>query len=340
MANKVTMATIAKKLGVSKNTVSLALRGAGGISEKTRRMVVETAARMGYTYTSLGKNVPESRNLCLVIPRSTQTALDFFSNIQMGIEDEAKKNNMNTILHYYDEAEADPQIPNCIRDGMVSGIITLGRVGRNMVRKLKTTGLPVVMVDNYFDDMEADCVLTDNHCGSYVATWHLIKNGHRNIAFYGEIKASVSFYDRYMGYRKALEDAGLAVPCHCAALTGCPEMILPEDLAEILRRIKAEGDFPTGFVCCNDAAAITLCKALKQLGIDIPGEVSVIGFDDISGASHIEPELTTMRVRRESMGRRAVNMLLARLSGNGGAGEKLLLSASLVERSTVKRPDA
>lgn len=79
---------------------------------------------------------------------------------------------------------------------------------------------------------------------------------------------------------------------------------------------------------------------MKQLGIDIPGEVSVIGFDDISGASHIEPELTTMRVRRESMGRRAVNMLLARLSGNGGAGEKLLLSASLVERSTVKRPDA
>ncbi|HPP35374.1 MAG TPA: LacI family DNA-binding transcriptional regulator, partial [Clostridiales bacterium] len=98
MANKVTMATIARKLGVSKNTVSLALRGVGGISDKTRRMVIETAAKMGYNYKSVGKKIPESRNLCLVIPKSTQASLDFFSQIQMGIEDEAKKNNMNTIL--------------------------------------------------------------------------------------------------------------------------------------------------------------------------------------------------------------------------------------------------
>jgi len=338
MANKVTMATIARKLGVSKNTVSLALRGVGGISDKTRRMVIETAAKMGYNYKSVGKKIPESRNLCLVIPKSTQASLDFFSQIQMGIEDEAKKNNMNTILHYYDEAEGEPQIPNCIREGMVSGIITLGRVGRNMAMKLKTTGLPVVMVDNYFDDMETDCVLTDNHCGGYAATEHLIRNGHRNIAFYGEINASVSFYDRYMGYRKALRKFGLEAPGHCAALTGCSEHIWIDEIIEILRRIKAEGEFPTGFVCCNDAAAIMLCKALKQLGMDIPGEVSVVGFDDISAASQIEPELTTLRVKRETMGRKAVNMLIARLSGDNSVAEKLLLSASLVERSTVKKP--
>ncbi|HPV01303.1 MAG TPA: LacI family DNA-binding transcriptional regulator [Clostridiales bacterium] len=339
MSGKVTMATIAKKLGVSKNTVSLALRGTGGISEKTRRLVVETAARMGYSYKSSGKSVPESRNLCLVIPRSTQASPDFFSSIQMGIEDEAKKSNMNTILHYYDDTGEDPQIPNCIREGMISGIITLGRVSRNMVLKLKATGLPVVMVDNYFDDMEADCVLTDNHCGGYAATGHLIANGHRNIAFFGEIHASVSFYDRYMGYRKALENAGLTMPLHCAALTDCPEIVTAEELAELLRHISVEGDFPTGFVCCNDAAAITLCKALKQMGVDIPGEVSVIGFDDISGASQIEPELTTMRVRREYMGRKAVNMLLARISGSEGITGKLLLPATLVERHTVKRMD-
>jgi DNA-binding LacI/PurR family transcriptional regulator len=336
MRNKVTMATIARKLGVSKNTVSLALRGAGGISEKTRKLVVETAARMGYNYKS-SKKASESMNLCIVIPRSTQAALDFFSRIQMGIEDEAKKNNMNTILHYYDEAEGEPLIPNCIREGMISGIIALGRVGQNMVLKLKSTGLPIVMVDNYFDDLETDCVLTDNHCGGYRATGHLIRNGHRNIAFFGCIQASVSFYDRYMGYRKALEESGLEMPFHNTVLTACSELIWVDELVEVLRRIRAEGEFPSGFVCCNDAAAITLCKALKQLGIDIPGQVSVVGFDDISGASQIEPELTTMRVRKESMGRKAVNKLMSRLSGDAGIAEKLLLSASLIERSTVQK---
>lgn len=336
MAGKVTMATIAKKLGVSKNTVSLALRGVGGISEKTRKLVVETAAKLGYNYKSAG-NASESRNLCIVIPKSTQDALDFFSSIQLGIEDEAKKNNMNTILHYYNEADDDPQIPISLQEGMISGIITLGRVGRNMVLKLKSAGLPIVMVDHYFDDLELDCILTDNHSGGYTAALHLIENGHRNIAFYGSINASVSFYDRYMGYRKALEKSGLPEPPHNKALIECSELILADEFTVILRRVTAEGEFPTGFVCCNDKAAIMLCKSLKQLGVDIPGQVSVVGFDDISAASDTEPELTTMRVRREYMGRKAVNRLIARLNGDDGIAEKVLLSASLVKRSTVRK---
>ncbi|MGB3990912.1 MAG: LacI family DNA-binding transcriptional regulator [Acetivibrionales bacterium] len=336
MAGKVTMSTIAKKLGVSKNTVSLALRGAGGISEKTRRLVVETAAKMGYSYKSV-KKTSESRNLCIVIPKSTQASLDFFSRIQLGIEDEAKKNNINCVLHYYDEADGEPRIPACIQEGMISGIITLGRVGKNMVLKLRSTGLPVVMVDNYIHDLEIDCVLTDNYCGGYMAARHLIKNGHKNIAFFGNIKASVSFHDRYMGYRKALEESGYAIPCQSADLVDRSEHISPDEAVELLRSVKAGGEFPTGFVCCNDRAAIILCKALKQLGLEIPGQVSVVGFDDISAASDIEPELTTMRVRRESMGRKAVKRLMERLSGDDGIAGKLLLSAGLIERSTVRK---
>lgn len=336
MTGKVTMSTIARKFGVSKNTVSLALRGVGGISDKTRKLVVETAAKMGYNYKSADK-ASESRNLCIVIPKSTQDALDFFSSIQMGIEEEARKNNINSILHYYNEADGEPQTPISIQEGMISGIITLGRVGRNMVLKLKSAGLPIVMVDHYFDDLEMDCILTDNHSGGYTAALHLIQNGHRNIAFFGNINASVSFYDRYMGYRKALEKSGLPEPRHNKALIECSELILADEFAAVLRRVAAEGELPSGFVCCNDKAAITLCKSLKQLGLDVPGQASVVGFDDISAASDIEPELTTMRVRRECMGRKAVNRLMARLSGDGGIAEKLLLSASLVERSTVRK---
>ncbi len=337
MSAKVTMTSIANKLGVSKNTVSLALRGVGGISESTRRLIIDTADALGYRYKSAAKQ-GESRNLCLVIPKSAQNSLDFFSVIQMGIEDEAKKNNINTVLHYYDDTGNGFQIPLCIREGMISGIITLGRVDQSTVQTLKSYGLPVIMVDNYIDGMEIDCILTDNYCGGYTAAEHLIRSGHKSIAFFGEIKASVSFYDRYMGYRRAVERYGVDIPEQSSLLLECSESIWLDDAIALIRQVQATGGLPSAFVCCNDITAILLCKALNQLNISVPGQISVVGFDDISAASGIIPELTTMQVRREAMGRKAVVKLLSRLSGGDGIAEKILLSARLIERDSVKSP--
>lgn len=336
MSAKVTMTSIAKKLGVSKNTVSLALRGAGGISDSTRKRIIETAEKMGYRYRPSGKS-SESRNLCLVIPRSAQNAVDFFGVIQMGIEDEAKKNNISTVLHYYDDTSDDFQIPLCIREGMISGIITLGRVGKGVIQALRSYGLPVVMVDNYLDDLEADCVITDNISGACTVTEYLIDNGHRNIAFFGDIKAAASFYDRYLGYRKAMEMHGIEIQGKSSVLLECSENILSDDAVRLVKQFSDKGWFPSAFVCCNDAAAILLCKVLSQLGMNVPGQVSVVGFDDISAASNIIPELTTMRVSKEWMGRKAVRKLMTRISKDDGIAEKLLLSADLIERSSVRK---
>lgn len=334
MAQKVSMVTIAKKLGVSKNTVSLALRGIPGISEKTRKLIIDTAAELGYQYKPAGRQEKGTKNLCLVVPKSAQNSIDFFSLIQMGIEDEAKKNNMNTILHYYDENGEEFQTPLCIEDKIVAGIITLGRVSKNTVRILESYEIPTVLVDNYFDDMETDCVLTDNHNGGYNATKYLIGKGHTQISFFGCIDESISFYDRYMGYRKAMERRQLKVEERFNPFIS-NEFASYEEAVVIMKRLKEEGIFPTAFVCRNDASAIFLYKVLKQMDISIPEQVSVIGFDDISAAADVSPELTTMRVNKEQMGRKAVMKLLARLDDRGGIAEKLLLAAELVERDSV-----
>lgn len=335
MAGKVSMNTIASRLGVSKNTVSLALRGIPGISDNTRRLILDTAAELGYQYKT-AKQEESVRYLCLVVPKSAQNSIDFFSFIQVGIEDEAKKNNINTILHYYDENDAEFQTPHCIREGMISGIITLGRVSEKTVRALDIYELPIVMVDNYFDDLEVDCVLTDNHCGGYIATEHLLKNGHTSIGFFGDIKTSISFYDRYMGYLKALDSYNIKINLNFAIFTNYQETTAIEAAIGVLERLKAQGMLPTAFVCCNDAGAIVMYKLLKQLGISIPDQVSIIGFDDIDSARNISPELTTMQVKKEWMGRKAVMKLLTRLEVNDGIAEKLMLSAALIERNSVK----
>jgi LacI family transcriptional regulator len=335
MADKVSMNSIAKRLGISKNTVSLSLRGMPGISAHTRKLVLDTAAELGYQYKPSGGQEESARNLCLVVPKSAQNSSDFFSLIQMGIEDEAKKNNMNTILHYYDENDDEFKTPLCIKDKIVSGIITLGRVSENTVEALSAYELPIVMADNYFNNLEVDCVLTDNHNGGYIATEFLIGKGHTQIGFFGNIDESISFYDRYMGYRKAIESRGLKVNENIAPLI-FDEIGTSDEAVIKLKQLMSKRSFPTAFVCRNDASAIILYKALKQMNISIPGQVSVIGFDDISSAVDVSPELTTMRVNKEWMGRKAVMKLLARLIEHDGVAEKLLLAAELVERDSVR----
>ena len=337
MAGKVSMNTIAGRLGVSKNTVSLALRGIQGINENTRKLILDTAFELGYQYKASGKQEESARNLCLVVPKSAQDSIDFFSFIQVGIEDEAKKNKLNTILHYYDENDDGFHTPLCIREGMISGVITLGRVSEKTVRVLDTYGLPIIMVDHYFDDLEIDCVLTDNHCGGYIATEYLLKHGHTNVGFFGDIKASISFYDRYMGYLKALNNYNIEKEQDSVKFIYYSGFCAYEETIEALKRLIEQDKLPTAFVCCNDAGAIILYKILKQLSISIPEQVSVVGFDDIDAASDISPELTTMQVKKEWMGRKAVLKLLSRFGENDGISEKLLLSATLIERNSVKK---
>ncbi len=335
MPKKVTMDSIALKLGISKNTVSLALRGMPGISEATRKAIAAEAENMGYQYKNSVKPTA-TKNLCLVIAKCTRDSIGFFSFIQLGIEDEAKKNNVNTIIHYYDENDEVFETPNCIKDSMVSGIITLGRISRKTTDALLSYDLPIVMVDNYFDDLVLDCILTDNQCGGYLATEHLIKSGHTRIGFLGDIYASVSFYDRYQGFLKALGEYKLVNKPEYSIVNRKLENAPGEEVAAIINNMKSNSSMPTAFFCCNDAEAIIMVKILSNMGIAIPDEVSIMGFDDIETSRNITPELTTMRVQKEIMGRRAVAKLLNKINNKGEPTEKILLSADIIKRQSVK----
>lgn len=335
MSRKVSMELIAKKLGVSKNTVSLALRNVPGISQKTRKLILDTASDLGYQYKHNDKKDSKAKSLCVVMSKSSLVHVEFFGFIQLGIEDEAKRNDFNTILHYFDETEEDFEAPLCIKQGIVSGIVTVGRVSENIVKMIMQYGLPVVMVDHYIDNIETDCILTDNKCGGYVAAEYLIKFGHREIGFFGDIEASISFYDRYTGYLKALNDHDIPVD-KLYSITGRIERLSQVEITEMLKELINSGKLPSAYVCCNDAQAILLMKIFKNIGISIPDEVSIIGFDNIELAKNVVPELTTMNVRRKLLGTIAVQRLSERIEEKQKTFYKLLLSPSLIERESVK----
>jgi len=331
MAKKVTMDDIARKLGISKNTVSLSLRDMPLISDKTKELVYRTAEEMGYEYKRRSavreENRTSSGNICLLVPRNIRN-IEFFSLLQFGIEKEAKKHNLNILLNYVDENGFE--VPSCITENAVDGIIMLGCLPKESVESVKSYGRPIVSVDNYYDNILLNYILTDNISSSFNMTEYLIKRGHEKIGFFGNINLSSSFYDRYLGYYKALQVYGLKIP---------EEWVIKNNVSDysaLLEHLKAgKADLPTAFVCVNDVHALRLINTLGDISVHVPQEISVAGFDNIPQSEEGKPKLTTMHVYKEAMGEAAVLRLIDVIENNLELPEKILISTELIERESV-----
>ncbi len=354
MANRTSMDDIAKKLGISKNTVSLAMRGMPGLSAKTREAVLRTARDMGYAYRKERSQPvfgparavsdshadavrPVSRGICILLPETSHDAQGFFTGIQHGIEQEANRNRYHTFIHSYRESDAAFTLPLCVRDGLVSGIISIGRVSARTAECLAATGLPYVMADHYLESGSFDSVLTDNIQAADTATSWLIERGHTRIGFIGDVWATVCFRDRYTGFRNAMIRHGLPIDeSICVLREGMDSAVRESDqIGE--NDITGIPALPTTFLCANDATALILYRVLAQMGISVPEQVSLFGFDDVSAAGFITPGLTTMRVHKEWMGRKAFRRILEKLADSDEVPQRTLLSSVLVERQSVSR---
>ncbi len=341
MSKKISMEDIADKLGITKNTVSLVFRNMPGISEKTRKSVFEAAKQLGYRYkknaAKNGGKKPLLKNICLMQSKSTFDTTGFFSFIQLGVESEAQKNNLNVFLHIYDDSKESLELPLCIKEGIIDGIITLGRVSKKNARALLKTEMPIVMLDHYYDDIYIDSVLSDNQCGGFIATKYLINLGHKEIAFSGDINASVSFYDRFQGYLKALRTYSVPINKDYLWTDKCLGVIINNSLENVVSEINKLPELPSAIFCCNDMEAMSVVRALKAIGRSVPEDISVIGFDNIEASQNFLPGLTTMNVSKELMGTMAVRRLIGQIDNPQTPKEKILLSASIVERQSVKR---
>jgi LacI family transcriptional regulator len=343
MAKKVTMDDIAQKLGISKNTVSLAFRGMPGISRQTRELIHETGRELGYSYKSNSIEADEAsyanhnnaQNICLILPKSTRGSRGFFINIQIGIEDEARLKGFNTIIHYLDDESKEFAVPLSIKAGIIAGIIALGNISYEHTQAILNLKLPLVMVDNYFDSMKLDYILTDNICGAFAAVEHLIERNHKSIGFCGDIRASVGFYDRYQGYMKALHHYELTAEATYVLNEISMEKAVEQNFTLAVEAIRSIPKLPTAFFCSNDADAIALLKVLAYLDIKVPRDISVMGFDNIESSKNVIPELTTIHVEKEYMGKMSVDKLFSIIQNRNSIPEKLLISTNLVERRSI-----
>lgn len=331
MAEVVTLKDIAAKLGVSVVTISNALSGKKGVSDSVRTQVLETAKDMGYEVKKYDNIKKKGAKIGVIVSeRYLGMGTSFYWSIYQQIAYAVFRNNSVTMLEVLDrQMEADGKLPTILGEKQVDGLIVLGWVQKEYARKIvNSTSMPVVLMDFWDDELDCDAILSNNYLGTYQMTRQLLKQGHREIAFLGNIKANGNIMDRYLGYQKALLEWGIPVREEWLisdrnAETGDMAVELPEKM-------------PTAFACNSDLAASLLLDKLEEAGYSVPEDISIVGFDNFLFDHPFAEKITTYDVDIKAMAAICVKTILKKISGSDKRLGVRIIDGHIVHRSSVK----
>lgn len=336
---KVTMKDIAKELNISINAVSIALNDKPGVSDSMRLKILRTADKMGYInekhhYLS----VFSKSNICILMQSYYANTGHFYSIVLRSIVERAKQLGYISILNYFEDNQFE--FPDCIIDRKVAGILVVGKISDQNLNQLKNTGIPVVLVDYTSLGDTCDCVLTHNKQGGYLITQYVLDKGYKRVGFFGDLEYSLSFSDRFMGYKQALVNRNIAVDIESyinqySILYETEKYVLENDVHSIVSLL-GKRELPEVFVCANDSNAFILLNALTLMNIKVPDQIGITGFDDTPLCDKTIPKLTTVQVQKELMGEIAVNKLIDRIHRENDVQMTQLLSTKIIERDSVK----
>ncbi|MCL6457241.1 MAG: LacI family DNA-binding transcriptional regulator [Gorillibacterium sp.] len=346
MAKKITMQQIAAHLGVSKYVVSKALSGKAGVSAVTRERVLQTAAQLGY-YVSKSVNIKEDpfysiaekkastikRTVVVLMPNirfQTKKNL-YWGRILEGISSEIEAKNLSMVII----TERNEQVLNLFHKEELLGAIVVGKAASGPLLDIHRAEIPLVLIDHDDPLVPADSVFVNNYDCTARLTSHLIGLGHRAMRFIGPINYSRSFLERWIGFRMTLEEHRLEPVREENIPYQTDRAENAEAIAKWLHEIMATDDRPTALMCANDDLALATLMALKGLGIRVPEEMTVTGFDNIEDAYHSEPGLSTINVPKEALGKRAVETLLLRLDNPNAPYGKYLMVGEMILRESV-----
>ena len=325
---KPTMRDIARAVGTSAVTVSKAMAGKPGMSEKLRTRILKKAREMGYEYPRGSRLVPkEHLDIGILIPDRYFEADSFYAEIYKRLIKKLSERGYFGLLEILSaEREETLSLPNLLTTGHVDGLILLGEPSKAYYRTIAQCGIPVVFLDFYDEQANADAVTGDNSYGAYRLTSHLIRRGHREIGFIGNVKATSSIMDRFLGYYRAMLVNDLPVR---------EDWILPDrEITGGLKAPELPEELPTAFVCNCDMTARLLIETLQKKGIRVPEDISVTGFDDFPAGSENDVPLSTFRVDTDGMIELAVKTMADRCAGERKPFGRLVVGGQPVYRES------
>lgn len=330
-----TLHEVAARTGVHISTVSRVLRQPeppDGWSE-TAKLIRKTAAAMGYRPNLMAASLRTRRTMTIgvLMPRLTDYVMaSMFDAMETAARDSGYQLLLTSPPDSMDaQIEGAQLLVNRLVDGMIiSNIHRAPDAREDAIRRMSR---PVVLINRH-GDTDFPKIVCDDVGGGMLATRHLIGLGHRRIGCVAGPAFASTAYDRLLGYRRALEEAGLAVD---------PELIVHSGFevdggVAAGRQLLTLPDPPSAIFAINDTAAIGTMGVARQLGLSVPGDVSIIGYNDIPLAAQLTIPLTTIRSPSADMGRLGFARLIGLMNGQGG--EDRILPVSLVQRQSTAPP--
>lgn len=330
---------VAALAGVSVSTVSRVLNGKSYVNAETREIVLKAIRQTNYQPNALAQSLKMGRSntVCLMIP-SIENMM--FPKLTRGIEDTLRRNGLTVFLCNTDEdAAVEKAYIETMKMRWIDGFIVCSIAGEAAhIRGLREEGYPLVLV-NRFEERDIgtiDTVATDNFQVGYNATRYLIRTGRKRIALAQGTEDLLLYRERGWGYRQALEDNGF----ECREDRIIHDIGGNNSLYYQTKDLMSRQDPPDAIFCASDPKAFVVMHALHDLGLRIPEDVAVIGVDDVSMASMVEPPLTTISQHLYEMGVAAANSLIRQIEYKEKNGvlpkpERIILNTDLILRRSA-----
>ncbi len=340
---------VARQAGVSAATVSRTFSAPNLLNEHTQKRVLEVARRLNYQPRSLRvagtRGASRSRSVSInaigfqffaAAPTDTLQTNTFYAPMLAGALAEASDLGLHLLLHTTDRHSLAQEAPRMIVEQTVDGMLLVGTAEPAILARFAQHVPHIVLLDNHDETGEYESVISDGFGGAFRATHYLLELGHRRICFLSE-PGVATFQDRLRGYRCALLEAGIGLDPNLVVMGNSPE-----EIARLVTQRLSHTDAPTALLSANDYSAYCTMRACREMGLQVPRDLSVIGFDDIPFSAHTDVPLTTVRVNKEFMGRLAVCRLQTRMKAGLEASRSQppvgnLVPVALIIRDSCRR---
>ncbi len=329
-----TIYDVARLAGVSTATVSRALNDSGQIAPGTRSTIDAAVAQLGYRPNTIARSLvtKATQTIALLLP---DIGNPFYAALVSGIQQQALKSGHTMLLCMTEgNAEQEEQYLSLLRAKQVDGALVDGLVlPPERIARFVEDGFPIVCLDRDVASPSVPLVQVDNRAGAQLAIDHLLSLGHRRIAHVTGAPTRIA-EERLAGYGASLAAVGLAVDGRLVARGGFTE----EGGYTATKRLLAAGTEPTAVFAANDLSALGTIRAIAEQGGRVPGDVSVVGFDDLRLASFTSPPLTTVRQPALEIGEHAAQILLDLIRGRPPAQLRFLHAPTLIVRGSTAPP--
>jgi DNA-binding LacI/PurR family transcriptional regulator len=340
MASSVTLRDVAEIAGVSIGTASQALNNRPNVNPETRSRVLDAALSLGYHKVSLNNHVENAVSVIGMLVKHDYgqevSVNPFYSHVERGVESECRKRNIGLM---YSAIEVDhknrPVIwPSMVSEQRIDGLLLIGTFIEDTIDQVQhRIGIPIVLIDSYASHLPFDSILIDNAEGATSAVNHLIELGHRHIGLLGSnLESPPGVFERRVYYQQTLQKAGIqdeyiedcelnrgsSYQATQRLITRCPQI--------------------TAIFSVNDDSAIGVINAVRDMGLNVPDDISVIGFDNIDVAKEFAPALSTVHVYKSWLGILGVRNLVDRILHPDQPRTITTVTTQLIMRESVGPP--